>query len=41
MHPHEKKTTLKFFNYFTDSVFLIPIRNPLEPMRELLKKLNT
>ena len=39
MHPHEKKTTLKFFNYFTDSVFLIPIRNPFRAYEGIIKKI--
>ena len=38
MHPHEKKTTLEFYKFFTDALFLIPIRNPIKAYEGIIKK---
>lgn len=39
MHPHEKKTTLKFFKFFKDALYVIPIRNPIRAYKGVIKKI--
>ena len=39
MHPHEKKTTLKFNKFFKDAIYLVPIRNPIRAYLGILKKI--
>ena len=38
MHPHEKKTTLMFNEFFKDSLYLIPVRNPFRAYNSIIKK---
>ena len=38
MHPHEKKTTIRFSNYFKDALYIIPIRNPVRAYKSVIKK---